>query len=480
MLDASHSPCDYAARVADEVAARYGLAVSPAVVQRVPPGTSGLPQVVWDGKHLVLAEHQGKEAGAAWRNRHKTPAAHRQGLVDPKVQDRRKRVVDLHATGATDYQMADTLAVDVRVIRVDRKALRLRANVNVQRGPSTQSEIRIARIRQMIADGVEREMMCAHLGVADGALRYLARQGRLTLPPSLKRVDLVAAQRIARLRELVAAGASRAEMTADLGVAIKTLRGLAERAGLVLPPPTLSVGRASADCAPIGPKAYPARDARHAAIRALPVAEMTVDQIVAALGGAEDPRRVRADLRHMGLVPRRKAGFGTVDMRAARLAKIAALPVAEMTVAEIAARLGVSLKAVYVDLEKLGLQPLRLETGKSRAQVSAMDDRRARITALVAEGKTRNEIMAAEGIGPGSLYNHLKALGIDLPRADAKRVIAAGAQAKHLMDDLRERIRALRLEGKTLAAIGALVGRSTGTVNFHLLHLGMTTKRGAK
>lgn len=479
MLDSRHSPDEYAASVADEVAARYGLAVSAAVVQRVPTGTSGLPQVVWDGKHLVLADLQGKEAGAAWRNRHKTPAAHRQGLVDPKVQDRRKRVVELHAGGATDYQMAATLAVDVRVIRVDRKALRLRANINVQRGPSTQTEIRIARIREMIAQGVDRQVMCAHLGVTDGALRYLARQGRLTLPPSLKRSDMIAAQRIERLRELVAAGASRAEMSADLGVAIKTLRGLAERAGVVLPQSAHSSGRAGKD-APSGPKTYPARDARHAAIRALPVAEMTVDQIVAALGGAEDARRVRGDLRQLGLVPLRKAGFGTVDMRAARLAKIAALPVAEMTAAEIAARLGVSLKAVYVDLEKLGLQPLRLETGKSRAQISALDARRARITALVAEGKTRNEIMAAEGIGPGALYNHLKALGIDLPRADAKRVIAAGAQAKHLMDDLRERIRVLRLEGKTLAAIGALVGRSTGTVNFHLLHLGMTTKRGAK
>ncbi len=478
MLDASHSPCDYAARVADEVAVRYGLAVSPAVVQRVPPGTSGLPQVVWDGKHLVLAEHQGKEVGAAWRNRHKTPAAHRQGLVDPKVQDRRKRVVDLHATGATDYQMADTLAVDVRVIRVDRKALRLRANVNVQRGPSTQSEIRIARIRQMIADGVEREVMCAHLGVADGALRNLARLGRLTLPTRPRRADLVAAQRIERLRELVAAGASRAEMAADLGVAIKTLRGLAERAGLVLPQAAQSAGGAGQH-APIGPKAYPARDARHAAIRALPVAEMTVDQIVAALGGAEDPRRVRADLRQMGLVPHRKAGFGTADMRAARLAKIAALPAAEMTAGEIAARLGVSLKAVYLDLEKLGLRPQRLEAGKSRAQVSAMDARRARITALAAEGKTRNEIMAAEGIGPSALYNHLKALGIDLYRADAKRVIAAGAQAKHLMDDLRARIRSLRLEGKTLSEISAVVGRSTGTVSFHLSSLGLTIKWGA-
>lgn len=480
MLDSRHSPDEYAASVADEVAARYGLAVSAAVVQRVPTGTSGLPQVVWDGKHLVLADLQGKEASAAWRNRHKTPAAHRQGLVDPKVQDRRKRVVELHAGGATDYQMAATLAVDVRVIRVDRKALRLRANIAVQRGPSTQTEIRIARIRQMIAEGVEREVMSAHLGVTDGALRYLAKQGRLNLPTSLKRADLVAARRIDRLRELLAAGASRAEMTADLGVAIKTLRILAERAGLDLPQAVLPEGRAASDGAPVGPKTYPARDARHAAIRALPVADMTVDEIVAALGGAEDARRVRGDLRQMGLAPRRKSGFGTVDMRAARLDKIAALPVAEMTAAEIAARLGVSLRAVYVDLAKLGLKPLRLEVGKSRAQVTAHEARRARITALVADGKSRNEIMAAEGIGPGALYNHLKALGIDLPRADAKRVIAAGAQAKPLMDDLRERIGVLRGEGKTLAEISAIVGRSTGTVSFHLSRLGMTVKRGAK
>lgn len=485
MLDSRHSPDEYAASVADEVAARYGLAVSAAVVQRVPTGTSGLPQVVWDGKHLVLADLQGKEAGAAWRNRHKTPAAHRQGLVDPKVQDRRKRVVELHAGGATDYQMAATLAVDVRVIRVDRKALRLRANINVQRGPSTQTEIRIARIREMVAAGVEREAIRDHLGISDHSLRYLAKYGRVVLPQSRNRSHLVAERRIERMRELVAAGASREAMIADLGVAMNTLRGLAQRGGVQLPFRLPRRVREVATAEAAEARYYTARDARWAAIRALNVAAMTVPEIVAALGGVFTARRLREDLRQMGLTPRRIAGFGTVDHRAARLERLRAMNVAELTVPEIAEHLGVSTKAIHMDLAKLGLTPLRLADGKSRNQAAALAERRKRIAVMAAKQMTRAEIMAAEGIGYVALYGHLKVLGIDLPRADARRVVMPGGQAKELMDALREEIRALREDGKTLVEISEAVGRSTGAVNYHLKALGMTiqraaTKRGGK
>lgn len=478
MLEARYSADDYAARVAADVAARYGLPVNPAVVQTVPTGTSGLPQAMWDGKHLIYNVNDGKPSGAAWRNRHRSIDDRRVGLVDPAVFERRAAVADLHRAGCTDAQIAETLRIEIKFVRSDRQHLKLRANIAAVRGPSTQTEIRLARIREMIAAGLEREAICLHLGLTESGLRYLAKHGRITLPTSPKKADVVAARRAARLRELSAAGATRLEMMADLGVASRTLRAVAERAGIVLPldPPPRSDKRA----APKAVQTYPERDARQAAIGALNVAEMTVAEILTAMGGKITAHRLREDLRQLGLTPRRVASFSTEDRRAARLAALQAIDVTQLTVADLAERFGVSPRAMQNDLARLGLEPLRLPHGKSLAQMSALEARRGRIREMAAKGLSRNEIMAAEGIGETALYGHLKAMGLQLPRADGKRVIAKGAMAKPLMDDLRERVRALRLEGKTLSQISAAVGRSTGTVSHHLTVLGLTTKAGGK
>lgn len=479
MLDASSAQDDYAARVAADVAARYGVAVNPQVVQRVPAGMSSAPQVIWDGKQLVYEHLTG--SGNAWRGRSIVVPERRKGLADPVVHARRKQVAEAHGRGLSDMAIAAELQIDIRHVRADRKVMRLKAHVVAQRGPSTQTEIRVRLVRQMCAEGKSRAEMCAFLGINADALRNLARSGYVTLPDRVAGQRPASLARVSRLREMVEAGASRAEILAEMGVSLDTLRHLARQAGVALPlPPEVAArrerlaARAVARSAQRRPTAADLRAEREALIRGLDVANMTVAEIGEAIGGKITLRRLRIDLRRMGLEPMRTDTFGTVDRREARLAKLRAMDVASMTADEIAACVGVSATLVNRDLRALGLEARKLPKGLSGAQVSVIEARRARIKDMAASGMTRKQIMAAEGIGDVALWSHLRALGIVLRRADCGRVVEKGSQSKELMDALRDKVGALRRQGLTIKQIAKAVGRSNATVSHHLKVLGLS------
>ncbi len=474
MLDSCQSD-DYAAGVAQDVARRYGLSVSPAVVQRVPVGLSGLSQPVWDEKtaRLIYVEAVGKRGLPGWNKRPSSDRPARQGLVNPVVAERRLKVADLHATGANDFEIAEQLGQDVRVIRVDRRVLKLPANYIRERGPKTVTEIRIKRIGDLVAQGKTKAEMIADMGISDRTLRSLAQRGNIVLPLTVRVLESRADRRSADLQRLMAEGLSREAICARLGVVDRTLRVIAARAGVILPPKTGGRARRSG---PAAPKArlygntvlsYPSAKERRAVLAGLDLTSMTVADLVAHFGGAVPQPRIREDLRGMGVRP---AGVKVpvVQQREARLAKIRALDVATMTVADLAARFDVTSAAIRADLRELALTPAPDEPWKAHnAEVQA------RIAALVAKGFSRAQIIAAEPMSPQTLWRHLRAAGLSVPRADGSRKARKTHSSPEEMDKLREDIRRLRLQGLTLDQISAAVDRSSGTVSYHVSKLGL-------
>lgn len=474
MLDSVSQDQDYAARVAAQVAARYGVTVPVGAVQCVPTGVSGLPQPVWDGRNLVYVEAQ-----TGWRKKPGASSPKRQGLVDPAVQDRRARVAEMHATGASDYQMADAFGVDVRVIRIDRKVMRLAANAVRHKGPSTQSEIRIGRIRSMMAEGKSTAEMMEMLGLSRDAIRHLARQAGITLT-SLPRKDSARLQeRAETIATMIATGSSRAEILAAVGIGAAQARRLAARVGLVLPEWQRPASKAPAPrkSRAIAGGPHQQRDQRHACLRWLNISGMDLAQIAAAvakeIGRAVSVKTTRADLRALGLKPgdlrhESRARRPDVAVRSKRLAEMRGMDMTHVTVAQLVAMFGVSEPQVRRDLA---------EVGKVASSRSAADDRieatRARIKAMVAEGCSRKEIMAGLGIkGWATMKGHLDALGIDLPRGDKKRMVHGACTAEQGAA-LRLRIAEMRRAGLTIRQIGEAVNRSVGTVSHHIRVLEM-------
>lgn len=429
MLDAVSQDQDYAARVAASVAARYGVTGRLDVVQCVPPGVSGLPQPFWDGKSLVYGEPQ-----KGWRRKPGAASPNRQGLVDPAVQARRERVVEMHATGASDYQMADAFGVDVRVIRIDRKVMRLRANVVRHKRPSTQAEIRIGRVREMAQAGKTTAEMMDVLGVSRDTLRDLARHAGVVLARLARRDAHVMQDRIARVAQMVAAGASRAEIVSTLGISVKQARDCAARAGVELPEWQRPAPRGKAPR-----KSRAGQGSR--------------------IASGQVPRAPKVKMAAANTAP---------STRQIRLAAMREMDMAHVTVAQLMAMFGVSEPQIRRDLA---------EVGKTASSRSSADDRidatRASIAQMAALGKTRKEIMGALGIDSWStMKRHLDALGIDLPRADAGRCKHGPVSAQEA-EALRARIAQMRSEGMTISQIADAVGRSGSTVSHHIRVLGM-------
>lgn len=470
MLDASQTPDDYATRVAADVAARYGLtAINPAVVQRVPTGVSGLPQPIWDGKALAYVQPQG------WRvQKPGATSAKRHGLVDPAVHARRERVAEMVAAGASDYQIADSMGVDVQLIRIDRKVMRLAANVVRHTGPSTQTQIRMRRVKELAAEGKTTAEMMEILGVSRDTVRNLAREVGVELQ-HLGRSDVArSAARTARIAEMIAAGAGRAEIVADLGISVKQVRNLALKAGLDFPDWQPRVARKKG-LAPEGKRA-----ARHAALRCMAVGTLRVPEIAAALradlGFAVSAEIVRRDLRDLGLKARDlraevSAKVAVRSPRQLRLDVLRGMDLTDITVAQLVVQFGVSEPQIRRDLVAIG------KVASSRTLVDdRIDAVRAKIKDLAAAGRTRKEIMAAVGLAQIALKRHLDALGIDLPRADAARVVEKGAFTTEQSDALRAKIAELRGQGRSISQIADVVHRSAGTISHHLRKLGLKGK----
>ena len=160
------------ARVAAEVAARYGALVSPDVVARVPAGASGLPALVWDAtsRELVYDTAVNPMRAAintAWK-RSRGPV--KTGL-SPEVATRRAELRTAHAQGKTDLQIAEALNVSISVIRRDRVAMKLRMHPS-----ENAAQARVARVLDMLQRGFPIAQIAAAENLTQDTVERTARE----------------------------------------------------------------------------------------------------------------------------------------------------------------------------------------------------------------------------------------------------------------------------------------------------------------
>lgn len=160
--------------VASEIAARYGVAVAPEVVQRVATGASGEPMPVWNGRALVYDTevHPMRRAirvscSASRAKRAPRPASE-------AVVARRALVADLHAQGLTDGQMMRQLGVSLPTIRNTRYDLGLPSNGALWEHNASQQ--RVARILDMLRRGFAPAVIAAKENVTEDTVRWNGRE----------------------------------------------------------------------------------------------------------------------------------------------------------------------------------------------------------------------------------------------------------------------------------------------------------------
>ena len=162
------------ARVAAEVAARYGLAVAPDAVSRVARGVSGLSQIKWDGKDLVFdapADTWRKAGVRAFKAR---AQAIRLG-VGPglEAQQRRDEVARLHGLGFYDAQIVAQLGVCLATVRHIRCGLGLESNGHMAQ--LAVAAARVARVVDMLLRGFAPGAIAAQEGLKEATVKSIGR-----------------------------------------------------------------------------------------------------------------------------------------------------------------------------------------------------------------------------------------------------------------------------------------------------------------
>lgn len=403
----SGADLDYAARVAQDVAARYGVTVAPAVVQVVPAGTSGMPQAVWvpnahGGGQLVYA------APLAWNGSAKVAAQKRRrrgSAVSPDLIARRDRVREAHAAGLHDMAIAAELSLPVATVQADRRLMGLAAHA---------------------------------------------------APPVPSRASIHRRERRDQVAALHAAGQSDAAMAAQLKVCARTVAELRRELRL---PPNRSRDRAitAAACAPgLSPRAQ-ARQARAAAVHRMEAEGRSVREIAETLGlSAGYASKLR---RGLGLPVRPTAAARAVQSADERRSAVLAMLADGLTdLQEIAGRAGCSYDTLRRDLKRMGRWPV-LPGPMTPAE------RQERIRGWVAEGVPRRDIAVRLNVPLALVARDLRALGLDAPRArpsGAKPGPAVG------IGDRRRSVARLRARGLTIAQIAAQLGVSRSQVSIDI------------
>ncbi|MDO8982749.1 hypothetical protein [Cypionkella sp.] len=436
----------YAAQVAAEVAARYGYSVAPEAVQIIPRGVSSNVLPVWDGKQLVYAE----ESRISWRNQ-RTASYHNKN-VSPKAIERRLQVAALHAEGLHDAAIAAKLGVFQSVVCNDRLKLGLAANPS--RSSEISKEARYGQIRALIAQGFGSDAIAAELGMTVSYVRCVARHilaQPFPVNASAKKPRLENPKTAPGIHPLVAAAnLRRPKLVAMVGGLGRTLR----RDDLV----------------------------QFATREAVSIKQVRTD--MSALGIAwpgispEQRASVKADriaAHRAAQVKRRVSGRDGGVARDARHAQITAMDISDLTVADLAARFGVSRVTIKADLGALGIGTKSQSKFMTCIAEQTYHGHQQKIAVLHAEGKGWAEIKLATGLGGDAISRHLKACGLTLPRdyvnTWANRPRTGMTERVKIF---RARLARLKAEGKTYAEMMAITGHSKASVGLHLREMGLT------
>ena len=422
---------DYAAQVAADVAARYGIArgVDPAVVKQLPRGASGQPLPVWNGSQLVYPE----DARVSWRAQQQARA--RRDMEDPVLVARRARVVALHATGLCDAAIAEAMEISITLVRADR----IRAKLSPHQDPAeAERQARIPnQIKALLAAGYAAAAIGEELGVSANHVRKIIRDKGFALVPAQRCVT----------RKLAAPVRKLAVASVPHVTAAAARRGRLQLAFQAL-------GR--------------------------PVVRSDLDALRAEFGLTL--KNLRADFRAINAdwpaFERQvvKHNISQKELRAAKLAQLQAMDVASMTTTQIAEALGVSLRSTRAYLRGLGLRSVSVKFGgMSKAQAEAIAAQRARIAEMAATGQfDRHAIADAVGVSAEVVSRAVAELKIKLPRSKANlwRTRQRGMTAR--VKALREQLAALKRAGKTYVEMSAITGKSVATCCAHLGDMKLT------
>lgn len=499
----AQSQQDYAARVAAEVAARYGVAVQPEAVQRVDTGVSGRALPVWDGSQLVYPD---------WKEQKKRDQAAqvRARKLAPVVSQRRQDVARLHAEGLHDRAIAEVLGIDRLDVQSERRALKLLANPSPV--ANTDAVLRAARIVAMHESGANELTIAATVGLSLAYLRMIART-RLGIVLRPVVTEVVKPQKPAPLSRQAAQALRRSELAA-LKVEEMTVAQIGARFGVSRVTVWLdlrAIGRSAADVRKStvarakAPRAVAGRQSRATGVRAAARAKVAARRVdLAAMIAGLDRAVCAADLAGFAAVhgsslralrddmvaisqPWPKPAGNPVAARhrgrlnAARTARrelLAAWPVETLTVAELAARCGVTEPTICSDLQAIGRRAAVVTNcmgPRMRAQVEA---RRAQIADLHSAGNTLSEMRAATGLSTNAVARHLAALGLVAHRKKVNPWIGRTGGTPPAVKAKQDRARALlaemRAAGATYPQMVAATGLSKASVGVHLRAMGLT------
>lgn len=311
---------DAAARIAAEVALRYGVAVCPSRVQICPARTFATTTPIWDGRDLVYPDHVARKEQhkkAMWAG----AALARASAVDPGITTRRGGVLRLHGAGLCVRQIAEALDISYSTASADHRACQLVPNAFVT-SARTQSALRAARIRDLHGERWTVKRIAALMGIAEDTVRELAfkhhglRFARKAAKRREKKAPVVrvsaADARQVVLRGLLAAGVPVADWAAHCGVSVHTILGDISRMGL---PWGSARGLRSAqgDFADYQAVRVAEQAARRGEVLRLTRAGLMPTEIAARLGCTT--RTVAVDKRALGLTPAR--GQSLPERRAA-------------------------------------------------------------------------------------------------------------------------------------------------------------------
>lgn len=346
--------------VAEDVARRYGVVVSPAVVRQVRPGASARPLPVWDGCKLVFPV----DSGLSWKSAAET---RKRAGQSPVILKRRAEVRRLHGLGLSDTEVAVALGIDRQLAYQDRRTMELPDNSHLR--ISRQQEEQKARVLAMIAVGMDSHAVAAALGVKE---HYAA--------------------------------------------------GLMRQLGWVRPKPPKSMPNPVGNAKPRGPlrnatqakaEARRAQVAAHLATLAGPPSYADIEALAARFG--VNRKILHRDLRALKVAkPPRPYPAGTAvrfdRQRAVRREQVAAMAAEGKSVAEMARVLKAQRQTVREDLAALGLQNPKLVATSAR-----LDALRDRLRQLRAEGKEYDEMAAITGISKSTIWYHLSRMGLIRP-----------------------------------------------------------------
>lgn len=376
--DLTQTDSTHAARVAAEVAARYGVPVDPSVVKSVPPSASGLPPIVWDGRALVFQTpvNPFRRRIRADYQRHKVAVETAPSEIAIR---RRAEVARLHAQGLFDAQIMAQMGVSLNYVRSIRSGLGLESN-----GLKSIREVgerRVARVIDMLRRGFLPHQAAAAENLTEDTVRKMARDQLGLVWRRGVRVEVgqitkaeARSARQAALPDLVAERLCLAEIAARLQVSAHTVSKDLAQLGLsvlVKNPGRLRSGARRG--------AVAVADRRQAILDLCPK-RLTNRQMAARLGLSYST--LRAELRAMradGVEVTRPDALQGLDTQTARRIKVAALVRAGATLSVIARDLLVSRATVRADYRALieaGDLPPELANGEA-TPVAVMPEQRA-------------------------------------------------------------------------------------------------------